>query len=111
MEATCSSETSVDFQRITRCYIRKDRTLHNHRCENLKSYGLNVDEFKSGRLNEERAAAVWNLRIISEFAEREKNIKKTCMLLSTKTGLAQIYQEVLLSSWGAPPKAFSPSKG
>jgi hypothetical protein len=38
MEATCSSETSVDFQRTTRCYIPEDRTLHNHRCENLKSY-------------------------------------------------------------------------
>jgi hypothetical protein len=31
-------ETSVDFQRTTRRYIPEDRTLHNHRCENLKSY-------------------------------------------------------------------------
>jgi hypothetical protein len=38
MEAVCSSETSVDFQRTTRRYIPQDRTLHNHRCENLKSY-------------------------------------------------------------------------
>jgi hypothetical protein len=38
MEATCSSETSVDFQRTTRRYIPEDRTLHNHWCENLKSY-------------------------------------------------------------------------
>jgi hypothetical protein len=37
MEATCSSETSVDFQRTTRHYIPEERT-HNHRCENLKSY-------------------------------------------------------------------------
>jgi hypothetical protein len=37
-EATCSSETSVDFQRTTQCYIAEDRTLHTHRCENLKSY-------------------------------------------------------------------------
>jgi hypothetical protein len=38
LEAICSSETSVDFQRTTRRYIPKDRTLHNHRYENLKSY-------------------------------------------------------------------------
>jgi hypothetical protein len=29
MEATCSSETSNDFQRTTRRYIPEDRTLHN----------------------------------------------------------------------------------
>jgi hypothetical protein len=30
MEATCSSETSVDFQRTTRRYIPEDRTLHTN---------------------------------------------------------------------------------
>jgi hypothetical protein len=38
MEAICSSETSVDFQRTTQRYIPEDSTLHNHRCENLKSH-------------------------------------------------------------------------
>jgi hypothetical protein len=38
MDAICSSETSVDFHRTTRRYIPEDSTLHNHRCENLKSY-------------------------------------------------------------------------
>jgi hypothetical protein len=38
METICFSKTSVDFQRITRGYIPEDGTLHNHRCENLKSY-------------------------------------------------------------------------
>jgi hypothetical protein len=33
-----SSETSVDFQRITQNYIPADRILHNHRCEKLRSY-------------------------------------------------------------------------
>jgi hypothetical protein len=33
-----SSETSVDTQRTTRHHIPEDDTLHNHRCENLKSY-------------------------------------------------------------------------
>jgi hypothetical protein len=45
MEAICSSETSVDTQRTTRSYIPEDGTLHNNRCENLKSYiGGNVIE-------------------------------------------------------------------
>jgi hypothetical protein len=38
MEAICSSKTSVDTQWTTRRYIPEDGTLHNHRCENLKSY-------------------------------------------------------------------------
>jgi hypothetical protein len=33
-----SPEMSVDFQWTTCCYIPQDRTLHNHCCENLKSY-------------------------------------------------------------------------
>jgi hypothetical protein len=37
MEAKCSSETSVDFQQITRLYIPENRT-HNDRCDNLNSY-------------------------------------------------------------------------
>jgi hypothetical protein len=37
MEETCSSETSVDFQRPTRRYIPEDKTLHYHRCQNFKS--------------------------------------------------------------------------
>jgi hypothetical protein len=42
MEAICSSETPVDAQRTTRRYIPEDSTLHNHRCENLKSYKMNT---------------------------------------------------------------------
>jgi hypothetical protein len=37
LEAICSSEMSVDFQRATRRYIPEDRTSHSHRCENLNS--------------------------------------------------------------------------
>jgi hypothetical protein len=37
MEATCSSETLLDFQQAIWRYIPEDITLHNHRCENLKS--------------------------------------------------------------------------
>jgi hypothetical protein len=45
MEAICSTETSVDFQRITRRYIPEDSTRHKHRCENFKSY-LKYDNFE-----------------------------------------------------------------
>jgi hypothetical protein len=38
MEAICSSETSDATQQTTRGHIPEDDTLHNHRCENLKSY-------------------------------------------------------------------------
>jgi hypothetical protein len=38
MEAICSFESSVDFQRTTLRYIPEDSTLHNHRCDKLKSY-------------------------------------------------------------------------
>jgi hypothetical protein len=39
MEVICSSETSVATQQTTRRHIPEDdTTLHNHRCENLKSY-------------------------------------------------------------------------
>jgi hypothetical protein len=38
MEATCSSETLVDFQRTACRNIPECITLHNHRCENIKSY-------------------------------------------------------------------------
>jgi hypothetical protein len=39
VEATCSPETSVDFQWTTWCYIPEDRTLRNHRCENVHTGG------------------------------------------------------------------------
>jgi hypothetical protein len=38
MEAICSSETSVETQRTTLRHIPVDDTLHNHCCENFKSY-------------------------------------------------------------------------
>jgi hypothetical protein len=37
MEATVSSETSFDFQQMTRRYSPENRTLSNYRCENLRS--------------------------------------------------------------------------
>jgi hypothetical protein len=37
MEATCFSESSVDFRRTTRGHIPEDITLHNHCFDSLKS--------------------------------------------------------------------------
>jgi hypothetical protein len=37
LEAICSSETSIDFQRTIRLYIPGDRAFHNHSRENPKS--------------------------------------------------------------------------
>jgi hypothetical protein len=37
MEAIYSSETSVDFHRISRRYIPEDGTLHSNPCENFSS--------------------------------------------------------------------------
>jgi hypothetical protein len=38
MEAIFFCETSVDFKLPTRLYVPEDSTLHNHHCENFKSY-------------------------------------------------------------------------
>jgi hypothetical protein len=37
-----SSETPVDFQRTAQHYFPEDRTLHNHRWDNLKSYIVKI---------------------------------------------------------------------
>jgi hypothetical protein len=41
MEVIRSSEKSGTTQGTTQRHIPKDDTLHNHRCENLKSYKYN----------------------------------------------------------------------
>jgi hypothetical protein len=37
MEAICSSESSIDSNQTTRCYIPECRNFHSQSCENLKS--------------------------------------------------------------------------
>jgi hypothetical protein len=51
MEAIRSSETSGATQRTTRRHIPEDDTLHNHRCENLKSY-IKIHLYKTIRFPE-----------------------------------------------------------
>jgi hypothetical protein len=38
MEVTFNLERPLDFQPTTWHFILGDRTLHNHRCENMKLY-------------------------------------------------------------------------
>jgi hypothetical protein len=45
MEATFSSETSVDFERTTRRYIPEDLNLHKRRCEILEAYRPKPDYY------------------------------------------------------------------
>jgi hypothetical protein len=51
MEEARSSETLIDFQRTTWRYIRKDRTLHNLRSENLKCCIIKRDFYSSNHFN------------------------------------------------------------
>jgi hypothetical protein len=62
MEATCFSETSVDCQRTGWRYIPEDRTLHNHRWENLKFYtGLHSVPVRNDWKLEQACIEVLNL--------------------------------------------------
>jgi hypothetical protein len=38
MEATCSSEMLIDFERTTQHYNQEDRDLDNQSCEDLRFY-------------------------------------------------------------------------
>jgi hypothetical protein len=50
MATVCSFETSVYFQRIIWHCIPENRSLHNHRCENIRSYVKKKYLQKGGRL-------------------------------------------------------------
>jgi hypothetical protein len=64
VEAICSSDTSVEFQRSTRCYIPEGRTLHDHRCENFRHYRAG-DNLQSPRASGRgRALMLWWLYLI-----------------------------------------------
>jgi hypothetical protein len=97
IEATCSSETSVVFQRTffpkcrlifrqtTRRYSQEDRNLHNHRCENLKSYDI------------------WNIVLpvcLSVYSS-------TVLLLD----LGRVFSFVILYTVGLLGRQISPSQG
>jgi hypothetical protein len=67
----CSSETSFDFQWITRRYIPEDTSLHTHRCDNLKSYILFRklswrNEERHNKSSSRRCAAKYSNRVLPE---------------------------------------------
>jgi hypothetical protein len=62
MEATCSSEMSVDCQRTTRRYIPEDKTLHSHRRKDLKPVWSDSGPkklFRHGVLCTPRLTVLW----------------------------------------------------
>lgn len=69
MEVTSSSKISVDFLWTTKRYIQEDGTLHNRRCEDLKSYRIEnfinivIDNFGLGM----------NAWYVSQLSELQKN--------------------------------------
>jgi hypothetical protein len=69
MEASSSSETSVGFWLTTLSSIPEDSTLHNHRCENFKSYILIrwLNQEKQGAdsrtVTQKTPRLFWNLKV------------------------------------------------
>jgi hypothetical protein len=85
IETTCISETLVDFQRTTRHCILQDGTLHNYRCENLKSRKksvLTTDHCRGNLILFN--AAFENLRNYHPTIESEKWITKRRISQITK---------------------------
>jgi hypothetical protein len=59
------SETSVDFQRTARRCIPEDKNIHNHSCENLKSYiQILVEKYEF----EVQIILAWRVFILRNFA-------------------------------------------
>jgi hypothetical protein len=68
MEAIYSSERSVVLQRPTKLYIPEDKSLHNHRCDNLKSY-----KEKSNRI--EKPALCWSVLLLLNKTRRNRWVR------------------------------------
>jgi hypothetical protein len=96
MESTCSSETSVDFQRTTWRYIPDDRTLHDHRCDNLKFCKGSFKHFMFRQENEFLKKQAEYLRAFSlscVWILNKDNIYTTCKKMA---GLCAHYESVCL---------------
>jgi hypothetical protein len=97
MEAIYSAETSVDTQRITRRHIPENSTVHNNRCENLKSYNS-----EDGKHQPKTSKTARNSP--PPLTDREVSLSPSFPLVHTITSLR--------SSESFPPKArlFRPGK-
>jgi hypothetical protein len=105
-QATCSSETSVDFQRTTRRYIPDNRALHNHRCEKLKSNKnyINQKHLTSiTRIAERLLHMYYKLHTITICITRRYYLQICYQYFSTKLGTTIPTQAYcLLLSYTAP---------
>jgi hypothetical protein len=73
IDVTCSSQTSADFNRITCSYNPGQRTLYNHRCENLKSYILILSShLRLGLLTKTDTQVTHTLYITYSFVKIEE---------------------------------------
>jgi hypothetical protein len=68
MEAICFSETSVETQRTTRRHIPEDDTLHNHRCENLKSYNFTFTVYNYDSLTDTIYILTTAMKTLARYA-------------------------------------------
>jgi hypothetical protein len=74
MEATFSSETSVEFQWATRRYVPEN----NHRCENLKSYKREWYTYLSSFYE----LCTWQYRVMffeDYYGESYQTVYRTCL--------------------------------
>jgi hypothetical protein len=60
MQALCSTETAVDFRRTTWPYVAEDGIHHNHRCESLGPY---IIEIKYNTLKKQYFRSVFSYRM------------------------------------------------
>jgi hypothetical protein len=93
MEATCSSDITVDFQLTARHYIPQNRTLHNHRCENFKFYVLYICEDKfaysianTSQRPKQKYQHLWSESLAAKIDVREMVLihKQCCVSVSPK---------------------------
>jgi hypothetical protein len=106
MEATFSSEMSVDTQRTTRRYIPEDGTLYNHRCENLTSYildfihrpvFLSVSEISF--ISVHRWSSDLGLSFKTDVTQWDSSVGIATQLLARRPGFdSRLRQEIVLFS-------------
>jgi hypothetical protein len=99
MEAMCSSEKSVEFQRTTRRYIPEDDALHNHGCENHNSYRaicLHQDLANNEEIKNYNALFLWmNRRGMCDKSHKPRSYRA---LNISYVNLALIVQRVSINA-------------
>jgi hypothetical protein len=80
IEAIYSSKTLVASQQTTRRHIPKDDTLHNHGCENLKSYKEEVVQKLSGMVIKTTSTVY-----PCEDTSRKRTVASAAIVITSKT--------------------------